>query len=80
VAKPLGSELLLSKRVFSAQDDPRQKLKICGICVEMRFLIMLNVLYDDCSLNSNIKCWATSFLEKDQIDFHLVAISQCEGG
>jgi hypothetical protein len=43
--------------------------------------MILKFLYFVCIPNSNIKHPATSFLEKDEIVFHLAAMSQCaEGG
>ncbi len=40
---------------------------------------VFKILYVVCSPNGNIKCPANSFLEKDEIMFHLAA-RQCEGG
>jgi hypothetical protein len=42
--------------------------------------MFLKILYIVLSLNSNGKRPATSFLEKDEVIFHLAAISKCEGG
>jgi hypothetical protein len=57
-AKPLGSEALLSRQVFSAQGDLRQKL---NICLEINFLIVFKIFHIVCSPNGNVKRPATSF-------------------
>jgi hypothetical protein len=67
--------------VFSAQGGSRQKLKISLEHLEMSFLNMfLKVLYIACRPNGNGKRPVASFLEKDEIVFHMAAFSQCEGG
>jgi hypothetical protein len=48
VAKPPGSELLLTRQGFSVQDDPRQNLKICPETLEM---ILLNIFLKFCTLS-----------------------------
>jgi hypothetical protein len=64
-AKPLGSVLPISRRVFSAQDVARQKLKISPKPSEISFLnLFLKVLYVVCSPNSNGKCPSTQFFRE----------------
>jgi hypothetical protein len=54
-AKPLGSELLLSRQVFSAQDGARQTLKLCSISSQNELSkYVFKILDVVCSLNSNI--------------------------
>jgi hypothetical protein len=58
-AKPLGSELLISRLVFLAQGGVRQKLK-------MSFLNMsLKIMYIVCIPNSHGKHPATPFVEPE---------------
>jgi hypothetical protein len=40
----------------------------------------LEILYDVCSLNVNIKRPIITFLENDNIVFHFATMSQCEKG
>jgi hypothetical protein len=41
--------------------------------------MFLKILYVFCRPNGNVKCPATSLLEKGENVFNLAAISQCEG-
>jgi hypothetical protein len=71
----------LFRRVFSAQDGARQKLKICPEPSENKLPgLFLKILYFVCSPNYNGKCLSTQFLENDEIVFYLAAMSQCEQG
>jgi hypothetical protein len=63
-AKPLGSVPPFSRRVFSAQDGARQKLKIRYVQnrLERSFLnLFLKILYVACSPNGNGKRPSTQF-------------------